>query len=456
MKKTFYLESLGCAKNQVDSEVMIAALVENEWKHVQTPDEAEVIIVNSCGFIAPAKEESIQVALEFHAQFPDRKVVMAGCLSQRYGAELAAGMPEISGFFGNRAPERVPEFLERSLDGGASVFLPDASESSPADSPTVFAAHRPVRRTLLSLPGSAYVKIAEGCNNRCAFCAIPMIRGDLRSRALEDVIQEIRELLDRGLFELNLVAHDLNSFGRDRATGTGSRQSELPRLLEAISRLPGKFWIRLLYLYPETFPMEILPLLSSDSRFLPYLDLPMQHASADILHAMGRSGRRESYLSLIETVRHSVPEVVIRSTFLVGYPGESDEQFDELLAFQAEAAFDWLGLFAYSPEEGTRGYLQQRTRGRVPAATARARKTELERRQRPISEERMERFVGRELEVLIEEPVIGEDLAFARAYLQAPEVDGAVVVRGSGFTAGRTLAARIIRRNGIDLEAVPV
>jgi len=448
MNKTFYLESLGCAKNQVDSEVMIASLIENEWRHVQTPDEAEVIIVNTCGFIAPAKEESIQVALEFHARFPDRKVVMAGCLTQRYGAELASGMPEINGFFGNRAPERAPEFLERVLGGRASLFLPD--------SPSAGMQPPPVRRTLLSMPGSAYVKIAEGCNNRCAFCAIPLIRGDLRSRGLEDVLEEIRELLDRGLFELNLVAHDLNSFGRDRATDVGKGQSELPRLLRAISRLPGKFWIRLLYLYPETFPMEILPLLAADKRFLPYLDLPMQHASADMLHAMGRAGRRESYLSLIEAVRHAVPEVVIRSTFLVGYPGEQDEQFDELLAFQAEAAFDWLGVFAYSPEEGTRGYRQQRTRGRVPAATARARKAELERRQRTISEGSMDRFVGRELEVLIEEPVIGEELAFARAYLQAPEVDGAVVVRGSGFTAGRPLAARIIRRNGIDLEAVPL
>jgi ribosomal protein S12 methylthiotransferase len=444
VERTFYLESLGCAKNQVDSEVMISVLEDAGWIHVESPGDSSVIIVNTCGFIQPAKEESIQVALQFHNDFREQKIVMAGCLAQRYAEDLSQGMPEIDGFFGNRAPELIGEFLDRVLDEPGQVFLPVATNSPP------------LRKRLLSLPGSAYVKIAEGCNNRCAFCAIPLIRGNLRSRPIDSVMREIEDLLRRGIFEINLVAHDLNSFGRDRTQSGRRSAGELPALLRRISELPGDFWIRLLYLYPETFPTDLLPLLAADERLLPYFDLPMQHGSAEILQAMGRSGRRETFLRLLDTVRSALPDAVIRSTFLTGYPGENDRDFEDLLSFQQEAQFDWLGVFTYSPEEGTRGYREQRERGRVPVGVARERKTEIERRQTLISERLLGRFAGRTMRVLVEEDVKGEALSFARAYLQAPEVDGTVVVRGARVGPGGTETVKIIRCNGLDLEAIPV
>ncbi len=443
MDRTYYLENLGCAKNQVDAEVMMASLHDAGWTRLTDAGEASVIIVNSCGFIQPAKEESITTSLRFHEQFPTAKVVMAGCLSQRYGSELSHGMPEIAGFFGNRRPELVAEFLARVVESPGEVFLPALDPGPGGWTPGR-------RRELLSFPGSAFVKVAEGCDNRCAFCAIPLIRGRLRSRSIDDVVAEISGLIERGIREINLVAHDLNSFGRDRR---GGERTDLVQLLRSISSISGRFWIRLLYLYPETFPAELLDVIGSDARFLPYFDLPMQHSSAGILEAMGRPGRREGYLKLIDRIRSSLPTAVIRSTFLVGYPGETDRDFEDLLAFQDEAELDWLGVFVFSAEEGTRAFAQQRSRGRVPSRVAGERRSLLERRQIAISEGRMDRFVGGRMEVLVEEPVQGEDLVLARGFPHAPEVDGLVVVRSAAPAIGEFADVRIVRRNGIDLEA---
>lgn len=444
MERTYYLENLGCPKNQVDAEVMIASLRDAGWSRMTDPVKAAVIIVNSCGFIQPAKEESITTSLRVREQFPGAKVVMAGCLSQRYGGELAEGMPEIDGFFGNRRPELVAEFLDRVLENPGEVFLP-ALDSVPGGW-TLRS-----RGELLSFPGSAFVKISEGCDNRCAFCAIPLIRGRLRSRSIDEIVDEIRILIERGIREVNLVAHDLNSFGRDRR---GEYREDLVLLLKHISALSGRFWIRLLYLYPETFPAGVLDVVGSDPRFMPYFDLPMQHSSAGILEAMGRAGRREGYLELITRIRSGLPSAVLRSTFLVGYPGETDQDFVDLLEFQREADLDWLGVFAFSAEEGTRAFAQQRSRERVPADVAGERRSLLEHRQTAITERRMDRFVGRQMDVLVEEAVQGEDLVLARGFPHAPEVDGLVVVRSAEPAIGEIASVRIVRRNGIDLEAV--
>ncbi len=422
----------------------MSALDASGWFRAAEPGAASVIIVNSCGFIQPAKEESIQTSLRFHEQYPAAKVVMAGCLSQRYGAELSEGLPEVSGFFGNRRPELIVGFLDRVLASPGEVFLP-AHDAGPAGW------RIPRRRELLSFPGSAYVKIAEGCNNRCAFCAIPLIRGNLRSRSVDDVVDEMRELHGRGIRETNLVAHDLNSFGRDRTT-----DEDLATLLERIRELPGRFWVRLLYLYPETFPESVLEIVGSDPRFLPYFDLPMQHASAGILEAMGRKGRKESYLELLSRIRDRLPGAVIRSTFLVGYPGETDDDFAGLLEFQKQAKFEWLGVFSFSAEEGTRAYAQQRTRGRTPVGVTAARRTAMEAGQTQITEGRLDRFVGLEMDVLVEERIEKENLYLARGYPHAPEVDGLVVVLSSSMTIGEFARVRITRRNGIDFEAIPV
>ena len=480
---------------------MIEAMERAGWRRVDAAADAAVILVNTCGFIRPAKEESINATLALIESVPDARVVMTGCLAQRYPHELAAEIPELAGVFGNRAPHRIPEFLA-GLDDGARVMLPDPDPQS-----------APRRGHLLSLPGSAFVKVAEGCEHRCSFCAIPLIRGSLRSRPADQVVAEIRELLDRGLREINLVAQDLASYGRDlnrAAAGAARPQSgDLPGgarpvssavdLLERISALPGDFWVRLLYVYPERFPDAFLDLVAADSRLLPYFDIPFQHASAAVLRRMGRPGSAAGYLDLIARIRDRLPHAFIRSTVLVGFFGEDDAAFEELLQFQDAARIDWLGVFPYSPEDGTPALAGKPGR-RVSAKEALRRANVVRERQEPITWSRVDRLVGRTLDVLVEEMVSGEPIALGRCYAQAPEVDGAVVVHvseddagpsgeaaspagrsaepphgssdGGGIpgTSGRTgvpagrdsvspgrvVRCVITRRNGLDVEAVPL
>ncbi|MFW5826180.1 MAG: 30S ribosomal protein S12 methylthiotransferase RimO [bacterium] len=454
-RRTFYVENLGCAKNQVDAEVMIAALERAGWARALDPDDADTILVNTCGFIEPAKEESITTTLGFIEAYPRSRVVMTGCLSQRYPEELAAEIPELAGVFGNRAPARVPEFLADLDAGGERVRIPSAG----------LEAHE--RTHLLSFPGSAFVKVSEGCDNRCSFCAIPLIRGSHRSKPMDAILAEVEALLDRGVVEINLVAQDLASYGKDLPEATPDE------LLRRISTLPGDFWVRLLYVYPERFPESFFPILRADPRLLPYFDIPFQHASTKVLRGMGRPGDAERYLSLVRRIREELPDAVIRSTLLVGFFGETDEAFDELLSFQQQADLDWLGVFPYSPEEGTpatRGNPRRDVSPKLAERRARA----VEERQREITERRMDRFVGRDLDVLVEELVPEEPLAIGRCYAQAPEVDGAVVVHvpeeelgadGGAAVAhatarrvvpGRLVRCRIVKRNGLDLEAVPL
>jgi ribosomal protein S12 methylthiotransferase len=427
--RLFHVESLGCAKNQVDSELMIAALEKAGWSLADAPESADVLIVNTCGFISSAKKESIETGLELKGRFPGKKVIMVGCLSERYGETLGKELPEIDGLLGNRDPGAIVRLVE----SGERTLPADAA---PPDL-------RPYERShLLSFPGSAYVKVAEGCANRCTYCAIPLIRGDLASRDLDEVVAEIRGLRERGARELVLIAQDLGSYGKDRGAAA------LPRLLAAIGALPGDFWVRLLYIHPDHFPREVLDIVASDPRFLPYFDLPFQHASPAVLHAMGRVGEPGRNLALIGEIRRRLPGAVIRSTFLVGFPGETDEDFERLLDFQREAALDWMGAFTYSREEDTPAYAMK---GRVTAATARERKGRLEAAQVSITARALDAHVGKTLPVLIEEEVDGEEMSLGRAYLQAPDVDGLVVVRRR-LPAGAMAAVRITRRNGVDLE----
>ena len=435
---TFTIESLGCAKNQVDSEELIAHLQRSGLQWVAEPERAEAVIVNTCGFITSAKEESIRTALELKSRFPGKKVLLAGCLVARYGEELRRALGELDGFVGLRDPQG----LERLLAAGT-----DRAQAGPPASPAsrLGAAARPAGRHLLSYPGSAYLKIAEGCGNRCSYCAIPLIRGPLASRPLAEVVQEARELLGAGVRELVLIAQDLASYGME--AGQGGPQ--LPHLLRELLALPGEFWLRCLYIHPDHFPGELLELAAADSRLLPYFDLPFQHASPAVLRRMGRRGSAESYLALLDRIREALPRASLRSTFLVGFPGESDEDFRRLLDFQRRAELDWAGFFTYSREEGTAAF---DLGPRVPGKTAEARRRELERAQEAITARRLERHVGSQLDVLIEEPVQGQALALGRAYLQAPEVDGLLVVKAGGLEAGRLYRVRVDRRNGVDLE----
>jgi ribosomal protein S12 methylthiotransferase len=453
----YFLDPFGCAKNQVDAENMMAHLDGAGWSAAADADAADLIIVNSCGFIESAKQESINAVLLWRKRWPGKKILLAGCLSYRYADELAGALPEADLIFGGADPAEI-------VDAAARCCGLTAARKERAGKPAASA------RPLLSLPGSAYVKISEGCDNRCSFCAIPLIRGGLRSRPVGDIVEECRGLLLRGVKELCIIGQDIGSFRSGGAAGLDGTISGLPALLEAIAALEGRFWVRLLYIHPDHFPLGILDIMERDGRFLPYFDIPFQHASPKILSAMNRRGTAESGLALLETIRARLPAAVIRSTFLLGFPGETDEDFARLLDFQERARVDWLGCFTYSREEGTAAYTMK---GRVSKKTALERKRIIEERQVSITERNMDRFVGKTLDVLIEEqfenPAAGdgafddgESLWLGRLYCQAPEVDGAAVIvcaepelrgkTGAKPRPGAWASGKITARRGFDLE----
>jgi ribosomal protein S12 methylthiotransferase len=444
----YYLDPFGCVKNQVDAETMMAVLGRAGWEQSGDPFGADLIIINSCGFIESAKQESINAVLAYRRAYPHKKILLAGCLARRYAPELAESLTEADGFFGN-ADLSLAARAAAAVMKGEGCPIPSGGIGGTAPQPS--AAPAPGDRPLLSLPGSAYVKIAEGCNNHCTFCAIPGIRGPLWSRTIPDILAECRRLLERGVRELCLIGQDLGSFGADRISGGGMNGGGLPELLEALSALEGRFWVRLLYIHPDNFPLPVLNICRRDRRFLPYFDLPFQHGSARILRAMNRRGTAESYLGLIASIRAVLSGAVIRSTFLLGFPGETEEDFEALLDFQARARLDWAGAFVYSREEDTPAYFMK---GRVPKGLAEERKRAVEERQALITQERMDRFIGCTEYVLVEERLDGEEgLYLGRLPCQAPEVDGAAVISSDDvLEPGTFVRGKIFARAGLDLE----
>lgn len=455
----YFLDPFGCVKNQVDAENMMAFLNKAGWESTETAEDANVIIVNSCGFIESAKQESINAVLEWRKHYPDKKIILAGCLAQRYAKELPELLTEADAFMGVENLTRIVDTASELIGGKKTTVIPATTNITG-------------ERPLLSLPGSAYVKISEGCGNNCSYCAIPLIRGNLVSRAIPDITNECKTLLERGITELNIIGQDIGAFGNDFETpNTVNAAAKLPELLNAISVLEGNFWVRLLYIHPDHFPMQILDIMERDKRFLPYFDIPFQHASSKILSAMNRRGTAETYLALLETIRSRLPHAVIRSTFLLGFPGETEEDFAALLDFQEKANLDWLGCFVYSREEGTAAYSMK---GRVPVKTAESRKQKIEERQIPITEKNMNRFTGQFLDVLIEEQLDttdngnevdngseaandGETFLLGRLYCQAPDIDGAAVivnndVNRKSINTGILARCKVTARRGFDLE----
>jgi ribosomal protein S12 methylthiotransferase len=440
--KSFFIENLGCAKNQVDAEILGKLLTDEGFRWAETPESADCICINSCGFIKSAKEESIRETLDYRKRYPDKKIILTGCFAQRYAAEADKKLRDIDGIVGNRSPEAAAAAVQRVLSGGRVVEVPPAKLLYPR------------RERFLSYPGSVYVKISEGCNNGCTYCAIPLIRGPLSSRSPEDITDEIAGYIGAGTAEIVLLAQDLASFGTDGGRGEG-----LTALLRRIMELPGDFWLRLLYMHPDHVPEDLFACIRDNERVLPYLDIPFQHASKRVLRRMGRSGDGPAYLRLIDRIRNEIPGAVIRSTFLVGFPGEEEEDFTELLKFQREAALDWLGVFTYSREEDTPAYRLQSALGyrlTKMKGAAEKRKSIIQETQQEITTARLREHVGSPQRVLIEEAVAGERLFIGRTYFQAPEVDGLTVVSGENCIPGRFYRCRITSVTAVDLEATLV
>lgn len=446
--RKFSLENLGCAKNQVDAEYIVTLLEERGWTYTDDPDQAAVILINSCGFIEPAKEESVNTALRLREEHPGAGLFMIGCLAQRYGSELTAVMGELDGVCGNLYLPDLPDAL-REWEAGRRPVVVRPLQGLEEGGEAAF----PERRRFFNFPGSAYLKITEGCDNRCAFCAIPLIRGGLRSRPADALVSEFQGLLAKGVQEVNLIGQDLGNYGKD----TAGEAPDLTGLVRRLSAAPGRYWLRMLYIHPDHFPRDLFALCRDDSRILPYFDIPFQHASEAVLRRMGRKGSFKSYRTLVETIRRELPSAVIRSTFLIGFPGETEEDRELLRRFIEEVRLDWAGTFLYSREEGTASYdseTEEEFRRRVEGLEGW--KEELQNLQNGISQQRMQDYRGRTLDVLIEEEIKGEELYIGRAYLQAPEVDGLVVVNAGDLTPGEMVSVEVVRVNGFDLEGYPV
>ena len=430
--------SLGCPKNLVDSEVMLGELRRQGYEVVADAAEADTVIVNTCGFIDEAKQESIDAILEVAAakgEGSGKRLLVAGCMVNRYGRELAAEIPEIDGFVGLDDLARVGELVRL---GGEPPL--------PAPSHLVFDHTAP--RTLTTR-GFAYLKVAEGCDNPCTFCAIPLWRGRFRSRTIASLVEEARGLEAAGVQELCLIAQDTTRYLEDLTPKGGERRDGLTRLVEALLEATAIPWIRFLYAYPTTLDDSLLALMGAEERFCSYVDMPLQHSHPEVLKAMRRGGRRERYLRLLDRARELVPEIALRSTFIVGFPGETEERFADLLAFVEEARLDHLGAFVYSPEPGTPA---AELPGRVPRAVARRRHRRLLELQRPIALERRRRLEGRRLTVLVEGPhPETEHLLQGRHQGQAPEIDGRILINDGLAPAGAFAQVEITRAYADDL-----
>jgi ribosomal protein S12 methylthiotransferase len=450
------LVSLGCPKNLVDSEEMLGALVETgQAEIVGDTSGADVIVVNTCGFIESAKQESIDAILEAIGRKQRgeiSRVIVSGCLAQRYAAELSAEIPEVDAYLGIQSSSQVADVVfgvspARRLAGlglpmagqPARNLVAPITEKYPLIPPT---------RVRATAPWTAYLKISEGCDHACTFCSIPSFRGKHRSKPMERVLEEAKRLVDSGACELNLIAQDTTAYGMDLY-----QELALSRLLESLGKIEGLRWVRLLYCYPTMMTDRLIKTMAETPNVAHYVDIPLQHGDDTMLKRMKRGGSVASYLRLFERLRSAMPDMTIRTTFMTGFPGEDAEAHANLKAFIQESQFDRLGVFEYSPEEGTPGFdLTPRVSKRVAAQ----RRNEIMALQQPISLAINKALVGREIDVLIEGRR-GEDTLIARSWRDAPEIDGSVFVQeGASAAPGDWLRVRVTDAKPYDLIAEAV
>ncbi len=447
--KKFLLDAHGCAKNQVDAEIIITRLIALGLEKTENAQDADVIIINTCGFIQSAKEESIQSLMDARSAYSKAKIVLAGCLAERYAEIFQKDLPEADAIFGNGNLSKIDDLMKMLFEGERPIIKPEQKGVCAEK-----------RSELLSYPGSAYVKITEGCNNNCAFCAIPIIRGKLRSRKTDQIIEEIKQLLKDGIFEINLIGQDLASFGTD--FDEKADKSQLALLLEKISSLSGKFWIRLLYIHPDHFNKDILEVMKKDSRFLPYFDIPFQSGSDRIIKLMNRNGSAKKYAESIEAIRNAFDSSCIRTTFLTGFPSETEEDASQTREFLKAIKPDWSGCFCYSQEEDT---VAGEMKEQVDAKIAEKRALKLQKIQEKITAESLKSRTGKVHEVLVEEIVqnlegTDEGLAIGRTWFEAPEVDGNVVIRYDlddkkaieSIKPGKVVKVKITSASEVDLD----
>jgi ribosomal protein S12 methylthiotransferase len=436
--KTIHFVSLGCPKNRVDTEVMLGVAAGEGFRIVEDPTEAEVVVVNTCGFIGEAKRESIETIFEL-AELKKagacKKLVVAGCLSQRYAPDLAKQMPEVDHFLGSSDMLRLGLVLG---EGKADRML----VGNPAD--WVVRAADP--RIVTQSRASAWVKIAEGCNRTCSFCVIPQIRGKQRSRPADDVVREAERLAAAGTTELNLISQDTIAYGRDLEKG---ERASLAELVRRVADVPGIRWVRLFYLYPETIGDEVIDLLANHPRVVPYVDMPLQHASDSMLKRMKRGSTNDRQHRVVERLRKEVPGLTFRTAFIVGHPGETQEDFDELQAFVKWARFERMGVFKYSDEETSESHEQT---NKVKSVTAASRARKLMALQRTIAREENQKLVGTELDVLVEGPSEEHDLVMQGRHAgQAPEIDGHVFLSEGETRAGEWVRVKVSQASDYDL-----
>jgi len=442
--KKVHIVSLGCPKNLVDSEVMAAALSASGYQIADRPEEAHVILINTCAFILPAKEESIEEILRMAAWKGDGKgpcthLVVTGCLPQRYGRQLEEALPEVDLFLGIA---EIPH-IGRHLD---SLFQPEGRRRHSIIGKPTFLMNAGHRRLISAPAHSAYLKIADGCSNRCSYCAIPDIRGRARSRTIDDVVQEAELLAAQGVRELILTAQDTTAYGLDR-----KGQSRLSDLLRTLTKVIGISWIRVLYTYPAHLTEELLQTLAEEEKICRYLDIPIQHSDDTLLKAMHRQGDSTLIRSVIKRAREIVPGIALRTSLITGFPGETPRRFQNLLSFVQEIRFDHLGAFTYSPEEGTEaaGFPS-----RISEKEKLRRRDILMEAQAGISGDINRTLIGTRQEVLIEGESDSAGYTHAgRCRRQAPEIDGVTHVQGGGLRTGELVACRITAADEYDLFA---
>lgn len=433
--------SLGCSKNQVDSEIMLSLIQEGGFELSGIPEECDVVIINTCGFIEDAKKESIENILEFcdlKRQGKIRAVVVTGCLAERYQKEIAGEIPEADVILGLGKNADIVQAVQAALEGKRMVEFGDK-----------LALPLSGKRVLANPSYFAYLKLGDGCDNWCAYCAIPSIRGRFRSRPMEDIVAEAKELAAGGVKELNLIAQDISRYGEDLYG-----QPMLPQLLTQLCRIDGLVWLRLLYCYPDRITDQLLEVMAQEEKIVKYLDIPLQHANGRILKKMNRFGSREEITRLVNHIRAKVPGIALRTTLIAGFPGETSEEFTELCEMVQELKFERLGCFAYSPEEGTPA---SRMDGQLDEREKAHRADIVMTEQYSVAQEVGSRQIGKRLRVLVEGFDPERNQYYGRSAMDAPDIDTRTYFKGSRFLKpGDFVTVKIKKLREYDLLGIQV